>query len=307
MNQSFIHRRHFVKQAAVATTGTLLLPNLAAANAPALEAKPVSGNSSSLTHDVIYSANKGDGFGNTKEEIRTRLTEFKSLGYHGMESVSPGIADTRAVREVSEELEFPIHGVVDMVHWHKRLSSPDANVREEGRLALEQAIRDSKAIGGSSVLLVPGQVTGDDENHDQVWQRSIEQIRQVLPLASQMGIQVLIENVWNGFCESPEQLRDYVDEIDSPWVGIYFDIGNSQTFAPAEDWIRLLGSRIVKLDIKDWGTENGFCRLGEGDVDWAEVRNALAEIRFSGWATREGQDQSHEDTVQLIAQLLQAH
>ena len=77
-----------------------------------------------------------------------------------------------------------------------------------------------------------------------------------------------------------------------------------QKFAPAEEWIRTLGNRTVKLDIKDWGTKNGFCRLGEGDVDWDQVRVALKEIGFSGWATREGRDKSLEDTSALIDQLM---
>ena len=77
-----------------------------------------------------------------------------------------------------------------------------------------------------------------------------------------------------------------------------------QKFAPAEEWIRTLGSRIVKLDIKDWGAKTRFCRLGEGDVNWDKVREALIEIGFSGWATREGRDKDLEDTSKLIDQLL---
>lgn len=123
------------------------------------------------------------------------------------------------------------------------------------------------------------------------------EIRKVLPTASRLGIHILIENVWNGFCETPDQMRDYVDEIDSPWVGIYFDIGNVRKFGPSEDWIHVLGSRIIKLDVKDWGKKNGFCRLGEGDVNWPEVRTALAKIKFTGWATREGGDKSLQDTL----------
>jgi len=107
------------------------------------------------------------------------------------------------------------------------------------------------------------------------------------PLASKLGVRVLIENVWNGFCESPEQSRDYLDEIDSPWVGAYFDIGNCRKFGPSEDWIRTLGSRIVKLDCKDWGDTEGFCKIGDGDVDWPAVRQALSDIGFSGWCTAE--------------------
>jgi hexulose-6-phosphate isomerase len=177
-----------------------------------------------------------------------------------------------------------------MKHWEIRLSSPDAKVRDQGVATLQQCLRDAKAFGGSSVLLVPGKVTGPDETHDDVWNRSIAEIRKVLPLASRLGVRVLIENVWNGFCETPEQYRDYLDEIGSPWVGAYFDIGNCRKFSPSEQWIRTLGSRIVKLDCKDWSQKKGFeSKIGDGDVDWPAVRQALAEIGFSGWCTAEVQ------------------
>ena len=169
---------------------------------------------------------------------------------------------------------------------------------------MEQNIRDTYRLGGSAVLLVPGRVTGENETHQHVWERSIAEVAKILPLASRLGVRILIETVWNGFCESPEKFRDYIDAHNSPWVGAYFDIGNMQKFAPAEEWICTLGKRTVKLDIKDWGKKNGFCRLGEGDVDWDKVRTALQEVGFSGWATREGRDKGLEDTSALIDQLL---
>ena len=44
---------------------------------------------------------------------------------------------------------------------------------------------------------------------------------------------------------------------------------------------------FVKLDVKDWGKSNGFCKIGDGDVDWPDVRKALGEIGFTGWSTAE--------------------
>lgn len=252
----------------------------------------------------IYKANKGGGIGKDKAAMVARLEDYRSLGFDGLEGGSPDIKDIPALKEAIRETGVPVHGVVHGTHWNQRLSSPDPATREAGRAVLEQAIKDVHAIGGSSVLLVPGKVSGPDETHDDVWKRSIVEIRKVLPTASRLGISVLVENVWNGFCENPDEFRDYIDEIDSPWVGVYFDIGNVRKFGLPEDWIRTLGSRIVKLDVKDWGRDNGFCRLGEGDVNWPEVRKALAEIHFTGWATREGNDNSLEDTSQLMDELL---
>ena len=214
----------------------------------------------------------------------------KELGYDGMELNSPVDATSKEIQAASASTQMPVHGLVDMKHWKLRLSSPDEKIRDEGRKVLDQAILDCKAFGGSSVLLVPGKVDGSEENHDHVWQRSIAEIRKVLPTAGRHGIRVLIENVWNGFCETPDQLRDYLDEIDSPLVGSYFDIGNAQKFAPSQDWIRVLGSRIMKLDVKGWGLgmpNQGFCKIGDGTIDWLEVRKALAEIGYTGWCTAE--------------------
>ncbi len=220
--------------------------------------------------------------------VLEKFQRQKELGYDGMELISPMSPSLIAeLKEASHSTGMPIHGVVNMVHWNQRLSDPDESVRAIGRQALEQSLHDAHDLGGSSSLLVVGKVTGEDETHDDVWNRSIPEIRKVLPLASRLGIRVLVENVWNGFCETPEQLRDYIDEIDSPWVGVYFDIGNAQKFSPPANWIRVLGSRIVKLDVKGWGKAGGFGKIGDGDVDWPEVRLALQEIGFTGWCTAE--------------------
>lgn len=289
-------RRTFLQTAAVSTAAAVVAP-AAADDQPKTE-RPRS------NRGRIFKADKGGAIGRDKAQMVAKLRQYKDLGFDGLEGGSPDIPDIASLNEAIREVGLPVHGVVDGVHWKQRLSSPDDAVREQGRAALEQAIRDAHAIGGSTVLLVPGRVTGPDENHDHVWQRSIVEIRKVLPLAARLGIRVLIENVWNGFCEDPQQFRDYIDEIGSPWVGAYFDIGNCRKFGPAEDWIRTLGTRIVKLDVKDWGQANGFCRLGEGDVNWPAVREALAEFHFSGWATREGNDRDLADTAALMDELL---
>jgi hexulose-6-phosphate isomerase len=252
-------------------------------------------------------ANKGLIFKSTKfggKPNLKRMQELKALGFDGIEGSAPGM-DVPGLRKACAEVDLPMHGVVYNKHWNKRLSSSDKAVRDEGRTGLEAAIRESKAVGGSSVLLVPGAVRGPDETHEHVWERSITEIRKVIPLASKLGIHVLIETVWNGFCYKPEQFRDYLDEINNPWVQAYYDIGNMQKFAPSHEWIRILGKRNVKLDVKDWGGPNKkFCPLGQGDVEWDKVREELAKIGFSGWVTREGSDGGADKTAALMDELL---
>jgi hexulose-6-phosphate isomerase len=83
-------------------------------------------------------------------------------------------------------------------------------------------------------------------------------------------------------------LVKYVDEFESPWVGMQFDIGNHWKYGNPGDWIRALGKRVIKLDIKGFSREQSkFTGIGEGDLDFADVRRALLEINFYGWCAAE--------------------
>jgi len=226
--------------------------------------------------------------------VLDKFQMLKRVGFDGVELDSPNGLDRDEVLRARDESGLPIHGVVDSIHWKVRLSDPDAEVRARSVEGLRTAIRDVKAYGGSSVLLVPGRVAHKEhENEEQVWERSIAGIREVLPEAAATGIHILIENVWNGFCydheggddQTADEFARYIDAINSPWVGAYFDLGNHRKYGVVEDWVRTLGRRIVKVDVKDWGRQAGWAKIGEGDVNWPEVRRALAEIGFTGWAT----------------------
>lgn len=274
------------------------LSTLAAASVPFTASARESGEKETLPIKLSLKCGMADFGTNLAEKFRT----LRELGYDGVELDSPGGQNKKEALAASLATGLPIHGVVDSIHWHTRLSDPDPETRAKGLEGLLTAIRESHATGGTSVLLVPG-VVDATTNHDQACERSIDGIRKALPLAAELGIHILIENVWNrmfytedgGNAQSAEKLAAYLDEIDSPWVGSYFDIGNHRRFGDPAAWIRTLGRRIVKLDVKDWGVKGGFGRIGEGDVDWPEVRKALRDIRFTGWATAEvkGGDRDH--------------
>ena len=149
---------------------------------------------------------------------------------------------------------------MDSVHWQITLSDPDAAKREEGRRARDCHSRFSRLRRDLGLAGSGGVRFGLEED---AWSRSVEEIRKTLPLAADLGIHILIENVWNRFLyehdgpnnQSAEKFAAYLDAIDSPWVGAYFDIGNHQKYGLPAAWIRTLGSRLVKCDVKDWGVQ----------------------------------------------------
>lgn len=227
--------------------------------------------------------------------LKEKFQLLKDLGFDGVELDSPNGFRTEDVIAAQKATGLPIHGVVDSRHWQKTLSHPDPKVREEGLEALLTAIRDAKAYGGTSVLLVPA-VANDEATYEQCWERSIPMIKQAIPLAEELGIDILLENVWNNFLTDPAETARYIDELGSEKVGAYYDTGNSVRYANPVIWIRTLGKRIKKLDIKEYDLAlaqgdkwyDGFkAKLLEGTNGWYDIIRELKKIDFRGWGTAE--------------------
>jgi hexulose-6-phosphate isomerase len=236
--------------------------------------------------------------------LTEKFAVLKELGFDGIELDSPTDMDADAALAASQQTGLPIEGVVNSTHWKIRHSDPDPAVRRQAADNMSQALKFAARVGADSVLLVPGKVTdAEHENHDQVWERSIAEIRQLLPLAQQLQIMILIENVGNGFCESPELLAEYIDELNSPWVQVHFDIGNHIRISPPADWIRVLGKRIKKLDVKDRTRQNESTPIGEGQADWPAVRAALVDLDYRGWAAAEVTGGDRGQLADLLARM----
>jgi hexulose-6-phosphate isomerase len=136
------------------------------------------------------------------------------------------------------------------------------------------------------------------------YRRTQEVLRVAIPHAEKKRIPILIENVWATFLIEPLSMARYIDELASPYVKSYFDVGNVVRWGYPQQWIEVLGRRIGKIHIKEYnlkvamkeGMLKGFdFPLGEGDIDWAKVRAELKKIDFHDWATAEvrGGDRKH--------------
>ena len=206
-----------------------------------------------------------------------------------------------------------VHNAINHAHWRQRLTSADPQERAQGRANIEHCMRVSHAAGGCGVLIVVGR--GSDGSRAEVEDRCREEIRRLLPLAASLGQPILIENVWNQMMYDhdapPEQSADrfveFVDSFNSPWVGMYYDIGNHWKYGQPGEWIRSFGHRCVKLDVKGFSrAQDTFTDIGEGDLPWDQVREALQEIGFTGWATAEVKGGGLERLTQVRQQMEQA-
>ena len=172
-------------------------------------------------------------------------------------------------------------------------------MRQAGLEGLQQALRDAKRYGATSVLLVPG-IVNKETSYEVCFKRSAAEISKALPLAEELGVKIALENVWNDFCTKPEQARDFLDEINSPLVGWHFDIGNAIRFGPPEAWLSLLGKRILKLHFKEYSKAKGFdVKFLEGDNDWPTIMRALDQAGYQGWGISEQPGNQSKDATAL--------
>src|SRR5438034_2108866 len=144
-----------------------LYPAIAAPITLAIAARGVAGPTTAAVGRKLKKAVKF-GMIQTHGSIKEKFELIKSLGFQGVEFDSPADINRDEAVAAQRDTGIKIHGVIDSVHWQKRLSDPDPAVRAEGLVALKTAIADAKTYGSTSILLVPGKVTNKEtENFDQ--------------------------------------------------------------------------------------------------------------------------------------------
>ena len=219
-----------------------------------------------------------------------RMKMARDVGFEVIQApTNPDQREAEEIKKAADAANVRIDSVMNMDHWKYPLSSSDATGVEMSLAGMRTSLHNAKLWGSDAVLLVPAVVNPQTSYRD-AWSRSQKEIRKLVPLAEELKIVIAIEEVWNKFLLSPLEMATYVSEFKSPWIQAWFDVGNVLLYGYPQDWIRTLGKSIAKVHLKDFKRkEDGYewVNLGDGDVDWAAVREAFREIGYSGSAITE--------------------
>ena len=238
-------------------------------------------------------------------DIRSCLQKAKDFGFEGMELgvYYQGNISTRATQKDmeeilgwAEEIGIEISGLASVEFWGANFTSEDPQDVERVKELIAKMLELGSYLKVDGVLVIPGVVdiffdpAAPVVPYDKAYSKSLAGIKQLVPLAEKYKVAIAIENVWNKLFLSPLEMRDFIDEIGSEYVGVYFDVGNVMQIGYPEQWIRILGERIKKVHFKDFrraAGADGFVDLLEGDINWPEVMSALREVGYDGWLTAE--------------------
>ena len=146
---------------------------------------------------------------------------------------------------------------------------------------LEQTIEATHDLGARNILLAffgAGDLRKGNELNAQAVDAVVGRLKDAAPKAEKAGVVLGLENYLTA-----RQNLAILDRVGSEAVQVYYDARNSVDAGhePAAE-IRELKGRLCQIHFKD-----GSNFLGEGKVKWEEVRDALNDIGYRGWAVLE--------------------
>jgi len=219
------------------------------------------------------------------------------VGPHGMDLDSTGL-DPMADELWSAPERERLRGLADdhgvslpsvcpsFLNFRPGLTAADGTERATVAGLLKDLVAATADVGGDAIL-VPffrDAAIEDDAQRERV----ATALGPVADAAAEAGVTLGIENTLPA-----DENRALLDAVDSPAAGIYYDVGNATSFGydPAEE-LRTLADDVVRVHFKDGHDGGADAMLGEGQVDFEGVADALDAVGYDDWIVLET---SYED------------
>jgi hexulose-6-phosphate isomerase len=244
-----------------------------------------------------------------KKDVKQAIKEARILGYEGIElsfgdsgTLSPSTTadEIREIIKTAKAEKIKLSSLCAGFYWAYNFASSKPEDRKKAIEMTKKYIDTAEALGVEKILVIPAAVdvffnpAAEVISYEDAYSRSVAALEQLVPYAEKKKVVLGVENVWNRFLSmSVLEMKNFVDIFNSKYLGVYFDVGNVIPFGYSEQWIRILGKRIIAVHFKDFKREAGnggmvgFVDLLSGDVNWPEVMKALKETGYNGPLTAE--------------------
>lgn len=241
------------------------------------------------------------------------LDEIAATGYSGTELGDWGFmpTDPELLGEelAARQLQLLGSWVSVQLHDPAQHASSTADALRTARLLA--------AVGGQRALvvlgndpygdrfrtLISGRVEPEDAMSPEQWAVFAQGAEQVArAVREETGLRTVFHHHIGTWVESPSETAQLLEMTDPALLGLCFDTGHWR-FAGGDpvEGLRRHADRIWHVHFKDCHPEVArrsreeewdgptsvghgvFCELGQGEVDFAAVRDALGEIGYDGW------------------------
>lgn len=175
-------------------------------------------------------------------------------------------------------------------YWHPSWIEPDRNYRQIRIDHTKRALTLAKELGATCITTEPGGPVPEGEPHFRYLKIFVEMLKPVAEHAEKEGVQLLVEPEPGLLIETAEQFEEFMQQIDSPAIGLNFDIGHFYCVGddPAATVPRL-AKYIRHFHLEDIAATRVHHHLvpGEGAIDFAATLRAIKAMNYNGWITIE--------------------
>jgi len=253
---------------------------------------------------LAYSSNAYLNF-SVEETIR----RIARLGYAGLELLADvphawpaGLLpeQKQAIRDclkqhglaISNLNAFMMNAVGDprQPYWHPSWIEPDRNYRAIRREHTKRALALAKELGAPSIQTEPGGPLEKGQSWNSAAQVFYDELMPCVEIAERLEVSLLIEPEPGLLIETFEQYLEFVARIDSPWIGLNFDVGHAFCVGQdPQDWIARMASHTRHYHLEDIAPTRRHAHLipGHGAIDFQATLREIAGTGYRDWMTVE--------------------
>lgn len=211
-------------------------------------------------------------------------------------------ADRVALRRAASDGGVGIHAVILSAHRRFPLGSASRANRKLALDIFDKAVGLAVDIGARAIQLAGYYVYYEPHDGDSR-ERFVDGLHRGLEKAGAAGVMLGLETMDGEDVTSVERAMEIVDEIGSPWLQVYPDIGNlAANGLDVGAELRRAKGHLVGIHLKD-ARPGEYRRVpfGEGVVPFVDAFRALAEIGYDGTYLIEMWNDDAADSLRIIS------
>lgn len=241
--------------------------------------------------------------------IEETIRRIASLGYQGIELLADvphawpaGLLPERveAIRRALDDAgltisninAFMMNAIADprQPYWHPSWIDPDPHYRAIRREHTKRALRLAAQLGAPHITTEPGGPLAEGQTRDDASRIFYDELMPCLEVAEEVGVGLLIEPEPELLIERFDQYSEFVDRVNSPRVGLNFDVGHAYCVGEdPQDWVARMAQHTVHYHFEDIAATRVHQHLvpGRGAIDFAATLEAIHNTGYNGWLTVE--------------------
>jgi sugar phosphate isomerase/epimerase len=233
-------------------------------------------------------------------ELPIKRIEVADSGNH---SLNPRRVERLQELSSSYELQYSIHAP----YADTNLAADDDLIREWVLKRIRASIRFASELDAKYLIIHPGWTTATERfMRGRSWDLNLRSLYWLLRYAGDYGVNCLMENVPNPtpyLLVSVDDFQLFNEEMDPP-MNLVLDVAHAHLQGEVFDFIDNFRDKIKHVHVSDnWGETDEHLPLGEGNINWGKVIDALQDAGFDGWIVIESYEKM-EQNIEYLQNLL---